>query len=241
MRRAIAPFFVLGLLLCLCVATPARAATMQDTSLRLANGSVLPYGLLVPDDYKAGRARPLVLALHPGGGRMLYYGSAYASAVVVPALGTLAPIVIAPDCPTGSWADANAEAAVMALVERTLQTFTIDRTRILVVGYSMGGRGTWFMASHHQNLFTAAIPMAASIGDDPPDTLATMPTYVIHSRQDEVVPFAPAEANARALAQRGRPVFFDALDTPTHFQMTAYVPALRRAVEWVAARWSARH
>ena len=155
--------------------------------------------------------------------------------------GTLAPIVIAPDCPTGSWADANAEAAVMALVERTLQTFTIDRTRILVVGYSMGGRGTWFMASHHQNLFTAAIPMAASIGDDPPDTLATMPTYVIHSRQDEVVPFAPAEANARALAQRGRPVFFDALDTPTHFQMTAYVPALRRAVEWVAARWSARH
>ena len=240
MRHALAPLSVLGFVLCLCAATSAGAATMQDTSLRLANGSVLPYGLLVPDDYKAGRARPLVLALHPGGGRMLYYGSAYASAVVVPALGTLAPIVIAPDCPKGSWADADAEAAVMALVERTLQTFTIDRRRILVVGYSMGGRGTWFMASRHQTLFTAAIPMAASIGDDPPDTLATMPTYIIHSRQDEVVPFAPAEANARALSQLGRPVVFDALDTPTHFQMTAYVPALGRAVAWVTAQWNAR-
>ena len=213
---------------------------MQETSLRLANGSVLPYGLLVPDDYKAGRARPLVLALHPGGGRMLYYGSAYASAVVVPALATLDPIVIAPDCPTGSWTDADAEAAVMALVERTLATFTIDRRRVLVVGYSMGGRGTWFMASHHQDLFTAAVPMAASVGTESADTLATMPTYIVHSRQDEVVPFAPAEALARTLAARGRPVVFDPLDTPTHYQMTAYVPALRRAVTWVADQWKAR-
>lgn len=239
MRRALAPLVLFALLLSLCAA-PARATTMQDTSMKLADGSVLPYGLLVPDGYKAGKARPLVLALHPGGGRMLYYGSAYASAVVVPALGTLDPIVIAPDCPTGSWTDAAADAAVMALVERTLQTFTIDTRRVLVVGYSMGGRGTWFMASHHQALFTAAIPMAASTGGDSTDTLATMPTYVIHSRQDEVVPFAPAEANARALTQLGRQVFFDALDTPTHFQMTAYVPALRRAVAWVVARWDAR-
>lgn len=213
---------------------------MRDTSLRLENGSVLPYGLLVPDDYRADHARPLVLALHPGGGRMLYYGSAYASAVVVPALGALNPIVIAPDCPTGSWTDAAADAAVMALVDRTLQTFSIDRHRILVVGYSMGGRGAWFMTSHHQDLFTAAIPMAASIGDDLPDTLATMPTYVVHSRRDEVVPFAPAEANARALARTGKQVFFEALDTPTHFQMTAYEPALRRAVAWVKARWDGR-
>lgn len=233
MRRVRTAALLIALVLCV---VPARAATMQDTSLRLANGSILPYGLLVPDDYKAGRPRPLIVALHPGG-RMLYYGSAYAQAVVVPAASALDAIVVAPDCPTSSWTDAPSEDAVLALVERTLQAFTIDRRRILVVGYSMGGRGTWFMASHHPDLFTAAIPMAASIGDEPADTLATMPTYVIHSRKDEVVPFGPAEANAQALAARGRAVFFEALDAPTHYQMNAYVPALRRAVSWIVARW----
>ena len=49
------------------------------------------------------------------------------------------------------------------------------------------------MASRHADLFTAAIPMAASPGDLPIDRLATMPTYIIHSRDDEVSPFAPDE------------------------------------------------
>ena len=64
-----------------------------------------------------------------------------------------------------------------------------------------------------------------------------MPTYVIHSRRDQVVPFAPAERNAQELERLGRVVKFEALSDPTHFEMGAYAPALRRAMQWVAARW----
>jgi hypothetical protein len=32
-------------------------------------------------------------------------------------------------------------------------------------------------------------------------------------------------------------VKFEALSDPTHFEMGAYVPALRRAMQWVSARW----
>jgi predicted peptidase len=215
-----------------------RAADMRDLKMPLAGGSELLYGLSVPDAYKAGQPRPLILALHPGGERMRYYGSAYARMVVAPAAAELGAIIVAPDCPTGAWTDAAADAAVMALLDRIMADYTVDRRRVLVVGFSMGGRGTWFMASHHPDLFTAAIPMAASTGGEAVDSLTSMPTYIIHSRRDQVVPFAPAEQNARELERRGGVVKFEALSEPAHFEMGAYVPALRRAIAWVAAQWA---
>lgn len=229
-----------ALAVCLLLLTPAGAgADMGNLKMRLADGSELLYGLSVPGDYKAGQPRALVVALHPGGERRRYYGSEYARMVVLPAVADLNAIVVAPDCPSNGWTDAQADSAVMALVDLMMRDYTIDRRRVLVVGFSMGGRGTWFLASHHRDLFTAAIPMAASAGTDPVESLATMPTYVIHSRRDQVVPFAPAERNAQELERLGRTVKFEALSEPTHFEMGAYAPALRRAVAWVNAQWEA--
>lgn len=220
------------------MAAATQAAEIRNLAMPLPAGGELLYGLSVPDDYKQGQARPLLLALHPGGERMRYYGSAYARMVVLPAAASLGAIIVAPDCPTAAWSDAASDSAVMALLERVLRDYTIDRRRILVVGFSMGGRGTWFMASHHRDLFTAAVPMAASVGDEPIETLATMPTYIIHSRRDQVVPFSPAERNAQQLERLGRVVRFDALTELTHFEMGAYVPALKRGLAWVVDQWS---
>jgi predicted peptidase len=127
---------------------------------------------------------------------------------------------------------------VMALLGSVLDDYAVDRRRILVTGFSLGGRGTWFMASRHADLFTAAIPMAAPTGDDPIDRLRTIPTYVIHSRDDALVPFAPAERIARQLEQMGRPVRFEALRDLGHFEMGGYVDALKRAGRWIAERWN---
>lgn len=214
-----------------------EAAGFRQLTLTLGDGGTLTYGLLVPDGYQAGTPRPLVLALHPGGERIPQYGTEFARGIVYPAVRDLDPIVVAPDCPTGSWTDAAVDRAVMALLASIERDYTVDRRRVLVAGFSMGGRGTWFMVSHHPELFTAAIPMAASTGDDPVDRLGLVPTYIIHGRRDQVVPFAPAEKNARALEQLGRPVRFEAIDDLTHYEMGGYVPALRRAVRWVVDRW----
>ena len=219
------------------LASAAGAADLRNLKMPLADGGELLYGLSLPAGYVAGQPRPLVLALHPGGERMINYGSAYTRAVVLPALEALGAIIVAPDCPTAAWTDDTSERAVLALLDRIAHEYAIDRARVLVVGFSMGGRGTWFFSSRHPEWFTAAIPMAASTGADAPEMLARMPTYIIHSRRDQVVPFEPAARNARALQALGRTVRFDALETPTHFDMVAYVPALRRAGAWVAERW----
>ena len=200
-------------------------------------GGTMLYAISIPKGYDAQRPAPLVLVLHSGGERMKYYGSAFMRLLVAPALDGLRPIMIAPDCPTNAWTDPLAERAVMALVQDTLDHYAIDRRRILVTGYSLGGRGTWFMASRHADLFTAAIPMAASTGDEPIERLGTIPTYVIHSRADEVSPFAPAERTAKQLIAMGRTVRFEALDDFGHYEMFRYVDALRRGGRWIADRW----
>jgi predicted peptidase len=195
------------------------------------------YAVSIPDGYDPRTPAPLALVLHPGGQRIPYYGAEFTRRVAEPGLRQLKAIMIAPDCPTASWSDAGADKAVMALIADAMREYAIDRKRVLVVGYSMGGRGTWYMASQHQELFTAAIPMAASTRELSIDLLGRQPTYIIHSRADEVVPFEPAEKIARELKKFGRPVEFEAVDDLTHFDMVSYVDALRVAGRWVANRW----
>jgi len=215
----------------------APAFRFQQKTLQLSDGTTLLYGRAVPGDYDPKQARPLVIALHPGQKNMSYYGAQYLRSVFLPGLRELDPIMVAPDCPTRAWSDPAAEAAVMALMESVLSEYSIDRRRILVIGFSLGGQGTWFMESRHSDLFTAAIVMAGTT-NEPLDGLGKIPTYVIHSRGDQVVPFAQAEQRAATLERLGRPVKFDALDGLGHFDMGGYAPALLRAGKWVAERWA---
>jgi len=212
---------------------------IHDEMLPLSGGRSLTYSVSVPKGY-ASQPVPVVLSLHSGGARVPHYGREFMKALIQPALSELGGIIVAPDCPTNAWSDPESEAAVMALMTRILQSYTIDRSRILVTGYSMGGSGTWFLASHHADLFTAAIPMAASTSGVPLERLGTIPTYVIHSRDDEVVPFAPAERTARQLIAMGRPVQFEALRELRHFEMLSYVDALKRGGRWISQRWTSK-
>jgi predicted peptidase len=210
---------------------------MHPLQLDVPGGSAVLYAVSVPDGYRSSTPAPLVIVLHPGGQRTRYYGGDFMRRVVEPALRPLKAIMIAPDCSGRDWADASCEQPVLTLIDRATRSYNIDRKRVLVVGYSMGGRGTWHMAGKHPELFTAAIPMAASTRGMAVEQLGRQPTYVIHSREDEVVAFEPAEENAAALKKLKRDVEFEAVDELTHFDMISYVDALQRAGQWVAARW----
>jgi len=149
---------------------------------------------------------------------------------------TLDAIVVAPDCPTGAWSDPAAERAVLSLVTRAMAEFAVDKRRVLLVGFSMGASGAWFMSARHPRLFTGAVIAAGSPSGEPLDTLAPVPTYVIHSRMDEVVPFAPAERAVRELERLGHDVRFEALDGLGHYDTAKYVQPIARGVRWVIAR-----
>lgn len=211
------------------------APRFERRTMTAPDGTAMRYGLAVPGGYQAARPRPLVVALHPGGSSP-YYGDGFLRSIFLPGLRALDPIMVAPDVPGRSWAEPGSERAVLALVEAMTAEFAVDRRRILIVGFSMGAAGTWYMAARHGDRFTAAIVLAGRT-EEPVASLAKIPTYIIHSQADEVVPFDQAQARAAALERLGRPVRFEALTGVSHFDMGAYVDALGRAGEWVTERW----
>ena len=216
------------------------APRVTETVFELPGGGEMLYAISLPAGYDGGSddPRPLILALHPGG-RSPYYGSSFMRQIVDPALRGWGAVIVAPDVPTRSWANEDSEEAVLALLNDVLENHTIDRTRILVTGFSMGGRGTWYLATRHADLFTGAIPIAASRGDDSLDGLGAMPVGLIHSPDDEVVPYGPAEETALLLAERGHPVQMIRLAGASHYMMGNYIAPLRTAGEWMKEQWQA--
>ena len=87
------------------------AFRLQQKTFETPDGTTLLYGRAVPGDYDPEQARPLVLALHPGGERTSFYGAQYMRTVFLPGLRELNPIMVAPDCPTPAWSDPAAEKA----------------------------------------------------------------------------------------------------------------------------------
>ena len=214
----------------------ASAPRFQRRTFRAPDGTTILYGRAMPGDYDSRQPRPLVLALHPGGDKTPYYGDQFMRQIFLPGLSGLNPIMVAPDCPTRAWSDPVADQAVMALIDNVIAEYAVDRRRILVVGFSLGGAGTWFMSSRHSDLFTAAIVMAGRT-DEPLERLAKIPTYVIHSRDDQVVPYAQAEQRAAELERMGRIMKFEALKGLGHFDMPGYIGALQRGGRWVTQHW----
>ena len=220
------PTFLLG-------QTPDRP-TISNTVFTLPDGETVTYGLAVPT---GDGPHPMILALHPGGARTAYYGSSFMRGIVLPALHNWNAVIVAPDAPTRSWATEVSEQRVSALIENVMHRFPIDRRRILVTGFSLGGRGTWFFASQRPDLFTGAIPIAGATGDDLPENLSRIPIHIIHSQDDEVVPYGPTAETIRTLKSRGYNIVSTELDGIGHFTMSAYIDPLRRAGEWMMKQW----
>jgi predicted peptidase len=243
MRRAAAVLGAFAILVPLhlegqAAAQAAAPPSVTETTLELEDGSVLRYAVSVPDGYDGSEddPRPLVLVLHPGG-RSVYYGSLFMQSIVEPALGSFGAVMVAPDVPDRSWATPRSETALLQLIEHAMEQHPIDPERVLVTGFSMGGRGTWFMAAGHPELFTGAIVMAGSPNGTEAQSTADVPLYLIHSPDDEVMPYAPVQEAYIERAGLDHPIELRVLPGRSHYMMGAYVPALRVAGEWILSHW----
>ncbi|HJO05598.1 MAG TPA: prolyl oligopeptidase family serine peptidase [Acidobacteriota bacterium] len=240
-----------------------QRAAIQELDLALDDGTELHYAVAVPPDIVAGESLPLVVGLHFGwrGEQSSRLGRDFLRIMLEPGLSDTRAILVAPNCPEGSWNHPRAEAAVLDLVDALVREHPVDTDRILVTGFSLGGMGTWFFAANHAEVFDAAIAIASvpvidhgnRSRDDPDAFLAAVaegtapwvralmriPFFVINSRADELIPFAHAEAATGALVESGAPLQFLSLDGISHYESARYVPALQQGVRWVLQQWGA--
>lgn len=227
-------------ILTLSIQTPQEAG-IHERTLTLPDGAEMKYTLSIPERDDATKPVPLILALHygwgGGGPPAPFYGKGILTGLVEPALGDLGAIIVAPDCPGRGWTDPESDRLVMALLDHIMEEFTIDTKAVLVTGYSLGGAGAWHMAAHHPDRFSAAIPVAGWPAAEHEALLKAMPLYVIHSRQDEVVPIGPGEAMVEKLRAGGKQVEFLVIEDLTHHQTPAFAPYLKQTVPWLNKVW----
>ena len=123
----------------------------------------------------------------------------------------------------------------MALLEYAAQTWPIDRDRVVVTGYSLGGIGAWYLASRHPDWFSAALPVAGrpmGVSD------IRVPVYAIHGRRDEVIDVAPTEQAIEELQDRDANARLVVVKGLTHYETHRFALPLSDSVKWLRGVWA---
>ena len=207
--------------------------------MRLPDGTRMRYAVSLPER-NARRAPPLVLALHYGWDRRARprgIGGRFLAELVEPGLGDLGAILVAPDCPGETWVEPGSERALVALVSEAGRRFGAASGRTVVVGYSLGGAGAWFLMARHPELFAGAIAIAANPEPASVTAMTRGMMCAIQSDVDERVPPDPTREAIAALLARGLRADLRVVGGLSHFEPARFVEPLRSATAWLAAGW----
>ena len=214
-----------------------RVPGLQDLELSRPDEPTIRYAISIPRTYSPLTPAPLILALHFGvrGGDAAGAGGDVVQILIGPALAELGAIIVAPDSVRGDWSSPENEKAVNALLDMVLTHYSIDKKKVAVTGYSMGGAGSWHFAEKFPERFSAAIPVAGR----PPASASgwRLPVLAIHSRDDQVAPFDPTEARIAELQKAGVNAKLIPLTGITHYETSRFRDALRRAIPWLREIW----
>jgi len=202
-----------------------------------ADGHTVYYTLHIPAAYDGHTALPVILCLHFGGQPSEFYGGSFLNMIPRPGFGSLAALLVAPTTEQSGWATPTGEAAAFAALAAVEQHLTVDTRRRVVMGYSMGGRGTWHMAAKFRQHFVAAIPIAGRPGEIDLDNLRDLPLYVIHSEADRRVPIEEDAKAVERLQAMHAPVKFARLPSGDHFDYRLVIAELRHVCTWLESVW----
>lgn len=195
------------------------------------------YTIGIPEGYQEAELVPLVLALHWGGPVMPYTGELALLGLAVPGLYELGAIMVAPDRTTDDWANPQAETHLIELLDFIQGQYRIDKDKVVIMGYSLGGIGAWYMTARHPDRFSVAIALSAM----PPKEARKMPwetpMYVIHSFRDELFPIREVNAVIDPMVEQGAPIKFLLIDRARHYHTEEFIDPLRSSVPWVKKMW----
>jgi predicted peptidase len=112
-------------------------------------------------------------------------------------------ITIIPQCPSNTHWPPRIVKSVLDSVESMVR---VDRTRVYLTGFSLGGYGTWQTAAAYPDTFAAIAPLCGM--SDLPDTqrLTRTPVWAFHGAQDVNVPVSESLVMVGALKKAGADV-----------------------------------
>ena len=200
---------------------------MYNLSVPAARDGSMNFSVQLPDTSLAKRF-PLVIGLHWAGGGDVY--QEFSNCLIAPAFADYPMIGIYPDAEFQTRTTPGNERKVMSLIEAAKRQLPVDPERIIVVGYSNGGNGSWYFAERYPNEIFAALPMASSYR---PQQKIEVPLYVIHGAEDELFPLNRTQGYVKTAQDQGTSVVFNVADNYSHYMACQYVDQLKEGVAWL--------
>ena len=156
-------------------------------------------GVYVPASYDAARPAPLIVALHGRFSSAKAFHALSGLAAVAEARGA---IVLYPEAAGAFWNDgadftfrreeAQDDAGfIAAAIDATAGAYAVDRARIYLVGYDVGGGLAYRLACAGAPRFAAVAAVSALLWDYAPDACpgaAPAPMLIVHGRRDDIFP-----------------------------------------------------
>ena len=167
----------------------------------------MPYAVLYPEGFKAGEKYPLLVFLHGSGSvgaginEYLVSNSFFTEIAKLDVseypFSTLTPNL---DDESG-WI--SYYKTLISMITDIASTPEVDESRVYLMGTSLGGYGTWFLASKYPETFAAAVPICgggeASLGAK----LVDVPIWAFHGELDEAVPYEDSVNIVNAIKEAG--------------------------------------
>jgi len=170
------------------------------------------YLLFLPKGYNPeGRERwPLMLFLHGAGerGTNLAKVAVHGPPKLVKERPSFPFIVVSPQCPDGeTWSND----VLLGLLDDVVSNYKVDTNRIYVTGLSMGGYGTWSLATRAPERFAAVAPICGGgetirvllTSRQNSAALKSLGVWAFHGAKDPVVPLEESERMVNALKKVG--------------------------------------
>jgi predicted peptidase len=216
---------------------PADISSLFEARMhKSARLGTLPYRLMKPAGYDKTKKYPLVLFLHGAGER----GTDNKKQLLI-GLNIFADpkridrypcFIAAPQCPDNDkWVDVEWKAERHVMKESPTQSlamaleiiaglqkeFSIDPDRLYVIGYSMGGFGTWDAIQRYPSLFAAAVPVCGGGDETAAGRIVHVPVWAFHGALDTVVKANRSRNMINAIVKAGGIPRFTEYPAINHF------------------------
>ncbi|MCG3159178.1 MAG: hypothetical protein JMDDDDMK_00164 [Acidobacteria bacterium] len=199
------------------------------------------YQVYVPRDWNKKQKWPVILFLHGAGERGddgFVQTEVGIGGAIRRNVDRFPAIVVMPQCRKGVWwTEAAMQEQALKAFEQSVKEFNGDRDRLYLTGLSMGGYGTWSIASKHPGKFAALAPVCGGIRaparapalnaaqDNAPNAdpyaetakkIGKTPVWIFHGGADPVVPPDESRKMNEALKAAGGDVKYTEYEKVGH-------------------------
>lgn len=189
-----------------------------------ADDSGQPFKIAIPVGYDKNRTYPLVVVMHGYGGNHMEYSTGVTSNPDFFELHVLGR------GRGGGYTDLS-EADVLDAVDYVRRYWAVDGDRVHLTGASMGGGGTFKLATRYPDRWASGRPVCGYGTDLPVRNALSVPLYSTHSVDDPTVPVLGSRAPLRMLSEAGGRVVIDETDGLQHAAWN-YAEGNARAADW---------